>query len=369
MYDDRPTPQLTADVWLRGFADRYLQDYVPSGGSVIRFVSGTDPALALVQSGLQSLAAEGNYHYCLLDANRRTAEDKPPNLHSIERFYAAVTEHVDWLEWAEEQARKVLSELGLDLPDGVDLGDLEAIAEANRTDPKHITNRVEWAMRDERRDRSTTIEYHSATTNLWVDWLLPDKAIPGRRKVLSAWLSGETPPTGGASVLKRYQIYGKIGPANGRHFLASFCEWLRQVGRSGLLVTLDFRAYERSGRRRSPSETALASLRSAHKNGADFDELYRLLELAKSDDGGLGYGKRPYEQMLSLLRRFIDEIDRFRSFALVVLMSPQYFAPNDPHERRYTDYSALSTRIGDEVSDRHRANPDAALVRLGEGQR
>lgn len=71
-------------------------------------------------------------------------------------------------------------------------------------------------------------------------------------------------------------------------------------------------------------------------------------------------------QMLSLLRRFIDEIDRFPSLAIVVLTSSQYFGPEGIGPRRYTDYVALQTRIGDEVRDRNRPNPDAALIRLRE---
>ena len=39
----------------------------------------------------------------------------------------------------------------------------------------------------------------------------------------------------------------------------------------------------------------------------------------------VSYSNNTYVQMLSLLRRFIDEVDRFERFLLVVLTSPSFF--------------------------------------------
>jgi hypothetical protein len=72
--------------------------------------------------------------------------------------------------------------------------------------------------------------------------------------------------------------------------------------------------------------------------------------------------------MLTLLRRFIDEIDTFENFLLLVLTSPNFYKDKtlDPNIKRcYFDYDALQTRIGQEVHDARYANPAASLVYLG----
>jgi hypothetical protein len=67
--------------------------------------------------------------------------------------------------------------------------------------------------------------------------------------------------------------------------------------------------------------------------------------------------------MLSMLRRFIDEIDWFDRFLLVVLTTPEFYHRDSC--RSYFNYDALQTRIGLEVRDARRANPAASLVHLG----
>ena len=76
-------------------------------------------------------------------------------------------------------------------------------------------------------------------------------------------------------------------------------------------------------------------------------------------------------QMLTMLRRFIDEIDTLDNFLLVVLTSPRFYKDksiDDSVRRCYFDYDALQTRIGQEVHDAHRANLAASLVHLGEAK-
>ena len=365
MLDVHPAFSLTTDTWLAGFEGRYLSDFVPSGGSVVRFVSGSDAALERVRTGLQQIAGQRNFHYRFLNADKPTADGRPPQLHRIERFYAAVTENVDWQDWAREQARNVLERLGLHIPPGTSLGDIQAIAEANKADRDYLIQQYKGEARRSVQDRSMTVEFRNAITNLWVDQLLPDTSTPGRSDVLTAWLRGETLPPGGARVLKGCQIYGRISSINARHYLVSFCEWTRRVGRAGVLIVLDFRAYERTGSASNRPNGTLAASKSASEQGAPIEELRRRLQDSGSEAAPLRYSKKPYEQMLSLLRRFIDEVDRFPSLALIVLTSLQY-SGNDDRVRRYTDYVALNTRIGNEVADKNRPNPDAALVRLSE---
>ncbi len=369
MPEDHELKCLTPDEWIGGFEDRYLTEYVASGGSVVRFVSGEPQTLSGVVGGLQRIAAERNYHYRLLDAGARQPTGKPPSYHVIDSFYSAVTDGVDWQGWARDQARRVLDRLGVRVPEGCDLGDIERLAAANGRDRNWLLQRYEREADETVQDRAMTVEFRSAVTNLWVDQLLPDTSTPGRGEVLTAWLSGRSALPGAPRVLRKCQIYGSINPTNARHYLVSFCEWARRTGRPGVLVVLDFRAYEWVGGTRPRSEQILLEIEAAIARGEGTDSIHALMAASRPDAPGVKYSQAAYVQMLSLLRRFIDEIDRFRGLALVVLTSPRYYLPKARDtERRYTDYSALQTRIGEEVRDRQRPNPDAALVHPREAE-
>lgn len=364
MPEDYDVPRLPASEWLSGFDERYLADYVVSGGSVVRFVSGDDAVVNSVRAGLERIARERNYHFRFLDSGVPGPDGKPPQYHTISRLYGAVTEGVDWQGWAREQARRVLDDLGIRVPAGCDLGDIETIAAANGADRDTLIKQYTEQARRRVQDYAMTVEFRNAVTSLWADQLHPDTTTPGLGEVLTAWLSGRTMPPGGSSVLRRCQIYGRIGPTNARHYLVSFCEWTRRVGRSGVLLALDFRGYERVGGARTLAADALAAVKAAIEEGKSVREIEQIVAAMGSESSSVRHSKRAYEQMLSLLRRFIDEIDRFPSLALVVMASPRYFGPEAPRVRTYRDYNALQTRIGDEVRDRRRANPDAALVHL-----
>lgn len=153
--------------------------------------------------------------------------------------------------------------------------------------------------------------------------------------------------------------------------LMSYCRWLPHGGHSGLVVTLDFRPYEfkRVAKGRRQTEL-LRRINEAVANGASSAEIQTLLEADARSERDLYYSDAAYLQMLTLLRRFIDEIDRFERFLLVVLTTPNFYKQRDQDapsvQRSYFDYDALQTRIGQEVYDTRYPNPAAALVRLKE---
>lgn len=356
--------ELTPREWVAGFEERYLADYVPSGGSVVRFVGGDGPALADVRADLQRIAAERNFHYRFLDASAIQPDGKAPRFHWIERLYSAITDGVDWQAWARLQAEQILEQLGVHVPPGGEIGDVEGIAAANGMDRNYLLQQYSREAQRAVQDHAMTVEFRSAVTNLWVDQLMPDTSTPGRSEVLTAWLNGRPAPPGGPRVLKGCQIYGRIASANARHYLVSFCEWTRRTGKAGVAVALDFRAYEWPGGT-AQSAAVLSAIEGAVVRGEGLDAVRALLDASKAEAPSVRYSNGAYMQMLSLLRRFIDEIDRLPALALIVLTSPQFYGPKLlPRERRYVDYNALQTRIGEEVGDRRRANPDAALVHL-----
>ena len=146
--------------------------------------------------------------------------------------------------------------------------------------------------------------------------------------------------------------------------LMSFCEWLAMSRFSGLMVVLDLQPYEHKKQTKSQHDSELRrSITDAVNQGADLDAVKAMLQ-SHDEEPAVCYSDPAYLNMLSLLRRFIDDIDMFNHFVLVVLTSRSFY---DARSRRnYFNYDALQTRIGLEVRDSGRADPFAALVHLGE---
>jgi hypothetical protein len=62
-----------------------------------------------------------------------------------------------------------------------------------------------------------------------------------------------------------------------------------------------------------------------------------------------------------VLRQFIDATDELRGVLLIGVVPPELMTDES---RGLPAYTALQLRVADEVRDRRRANPFAALVRL-----
>lgn len=62
-----------------------------------------------------------------------------------------------------------------------------------------------------------------------------------------------------------------------------------------------------------------------------------------------------------MLRQLIDSTDDLRGVLVLAVVPPELLT--DPN-RGLPSYTALQLRVADEVRDRRRANPFAALVRL-----
>lgn len=363
-------PGLSPEIWLTVLNQEYLADYIRSGGSAVKVVTGTDTVLTAAAAEIRKMAISGNYFYSSLDPACPDPTGKRPDLHRIDRFFFAVTRAVDWKEWAAAQARHYLETHGIYVAEGRTLGDLEAIALDNGRDPQDLLNQYQRELATPQiRDTRLSREFRTAITALGRSLLIPDAVTPTTEEVLLGWFAGRALP-GATSALKKVQIYERIQIANARTLLASFCRWLPQTGHAGLVVTLDFRPYEfkkiSRGRRQ---QEQMQLLRDAIARGATQEELARLAAEDVSVEQAIYYSDPAYMQMLTMIRRFLDEIDRFERFLLVILTTPGFYRDRsqDPSVQRcYFDYDALQTRIGQEVHDARYTNPAAALVHLRE---
>jgi hypothetical protein len=357
-----PIP-VAPDTWLDTVHREYLSEYIKSGGSAVKFISGDSTTLASVPTRLHALAEDEGYFHVHLDAAKTLPDDKKPDLHRIDRFFFAVTESVDWRAKTTEEARKYLDSRGVVVHPGRALRDIDGIAQDNGRTATDLINQFQRELvTGYIKDQGMAIEFRTAISALVRAQLLPDTMTPTTEEVLLNWFAGRTMP-GASAALKKIHIFERITRANARHMLASFCRWLPRAGHSGLVVTLDFRPYEHKKLPRTRRQTdTLQRLREAIAARASWERLDALL----ADDAAepaVSYSDLAFMQMLAQLRRFIDEIDWFERFMLVVLTTPRFYDDSSP--RNYWAYDALQSRIGLEVHDVQRANPAAALVHLG----
>lgn len=353
---------VSPDEWGTVLSWEYLAEYVRTGGSAVKVISGSEEQLSAARDRVLTEAGTGGYFTAALDPSAPDEGGKKRDLHRIDKFFFAVTEGVDWKEWSAQQARRYLADHGIHA-EGRELADLDGIAADNGRDPLDLVNQYQREFATPMlRDPAMTPEFRTAIKELGLAQLVSASVSPTTEEVLLAWFRGRTLP-GAATALKKIRIYERINQTNARHMLSSFCNWLPKVGYSGLVVTLDFRPYEH--KKVSKSQRAAEfnrRLKDAIAGGASQDELAALV--AEGDrEPAVAYSDASYMQMLTLIRRFIDEIDWFERFLLIIQTSPQFY--DALSRRNYFNYDALQTRIGLEVHDLQKPNPAAALVHLG----
>lgn len=356
-------PKISLKTWLAAMDNEYFDEYLRSGGSTVKFISGDDSTLSAVNLLIKNQTQKNGYHYAFLNPAQFDSSGKRPELHRIEKLFFQVTCDVDWKNWAAQIAREYLERQGLYIRPGRALNDIDGIAQDNNRDAADLIKSFQTGFATPLiRDHTLSLDFRTALTALSRAQILPETMTPTTEEVLISLLQGRR-IGGDLSALKKIQIYSRIDRTNARHMLTSFCRWLPRTGRSGLVVVLDFRPYQaRKTTKAQQDKDTLRRIREAYERGADIQEINSILE-EKNSDSILLYTEQAYLQMLQMLRMFIDDTEVFQSFCFVALTSPSFYIKTND-SRNFYDYDALQTRIGLEVRDIQKANPSAALVHL-----
>ena len=142
------------------------------------------------------------------------------------------------------------------------------------------------------------------------------------------WLTGDLRRI---SALRSSLVFARITRANAHHLLVGLPRLLVRGGYSGLVIDLD-----------------ISRLAVERRPPAELQDGYYYTKAAVLD----GY---------EVLRQLVDATDELTSTLVVVSAGPDFVADE---VRGLVAYTALQLRLADEVRDRHRVNPFAALVRL-----
>ncbi len=309
-----------------GYADfvakEYLGDYLRSGGAAVRFVvAGSDEVARRWHGCLAAAASAEGYLYVGVDA----AESR---VHLIDQVYAAVARQVDWTDLARRQVRAAWESIGLP-PASPDELAVAIVAQFHEVD-------VPEAARSMRRQLESTLlrdptlarEFRLAVLRLCQHELGTGDVLRTERDAVLAWLRVEPVAL---RALRSASLYGRVARHNARSVLVSLAAWRARVGGTGLVLDLDLTRLAVS--RRPPPEQ-----RAGHY-----------------------YSKAAVLDAYEVLRQLVDATDELRCALVAVSVPPELVTDE---QRGLPAYSALQLRVVDEIRDRRRPNPFAALVRL-----
>lgn len=313
---------LTVEAYADFVAKEYLGDYVREGGAAVRFVvTGSDEAAVRWHRNLAASAADEDYLYVGVDA-------ADVRVHLVDQLYAAVARGLDWADLARRQVHAAWDEAGLPAPSPGDVS-VAAVAGHHDVDPREAARTIRRHLEGTiLRDPSLAREFRLAVLRLCQAELGTGDVVPAERDAVLAWLRVEPVAL---RDLRSASLFGRIGRHSARSMLVSLAVWRSRVAGTGVVLDLD-----------------LARLAVSRRPPVD-------------ERTGFYYSKAAALDAYEVLRQLVDATDSLRGVLVAVALPPQLVSDDG---RGLPAYSALQLRVVDEVRDRRRANPFAALIRL-----
>jgi hypothetical protein len=318
---------VAGDEWIATIETEYLRDFIRAGGASVKFAVAPTRALRLqIEETLARVGMAAGYQVVVVDS-------AATKIHMIDQFFFAVARQIDWDALAEEIMRRLLIAEGFAMPAASEAFDYRTIAERNDYLEGELRRDVRILLTTHLyRDVKMVHAFRIAMMRLCQARLEPTEIARSEASAVKQWLRGELKLI---STLRPALIFQRIARHNARDMFLSLAHMLRLAGAAGLVVSLNI------GRYLSDRRTGVG-----HGEGALFHTTTATLDA--------------YE----VLRQFIDATDDLEGCLIVVLAPPEFL--EDP-KRGLDRYDPLRLRIWDEVHDRRRANPLAALVRLADG--
>src|SRR6266545_539184 len=305
---------LGVDEYLEFLRKEYLADFVRRGGASVKVaVVGGDRVAERFHTGLAAAATAEGYLFAAVDA-------ASVRVHLIDQLFFAVARQVDWHALAASAVRAAYDAAAFPVPDAavpdaavLDAGAVGSGAPASTGGLAVTTVATSYDVNPRELYRSVRRQLEQAL--LAGAGLAHEFRLAMLRLCQAELGAGDVDAAERDAVLGWLQgervplpalrsalIYSRIGRHNARPLLASLARWLPTVGASGLVIGL-----------------ALARLAVARRPPVEERE-------------GVYYSKPA-----------VLDTDEVRGLPA---------------------YSALQLRVADEVRDRRRTNPYAALVRL-----
>lgn len=321
------------EQYLDFVAEEYLRTYIAHGGTAVRLVVAGDGDVAKrFASGLadrckpvtpaDATSPVGFVHLTVDAATTR--------VHMMDQLFHAVARQVDWMSLAGTVLTDAYRQAGFPVAGPGDAAlDVSAVASAHQVDTAELYRSVRRALEGAvLADTNLAHEFRVAMYRLCQSLMAYGDVNDADRAAVLGWLYGEKVPI---AQLRSVLLHTRIARHNARPMLMSLTRWVRRAGLAGVVLVLDLERL--AVVRRPPAE----------------------------ERDGIYYSKAATLDAYELLRQLIDATDELVGLFVAVLMPPELVTDET---RGLPAYSALHLRVADEVRDRNRANPYAALIRL-----
>ena len=312
---------IPATEWTEFLEVEYLSEYIPQGGSAVKFAVCNHEVADYLSQSLRVAGAQRNCATVVLRAEDFRA-------HMPQDVYYQIAAQIDWRRLVRARILRLAADAGLST-EGVETagnGNLyESLAKKNRITREEVVQRVQEQISTQIfRRRRMTRDFRVAMIAL----CRAENATDGRpyhADPVLDWLTGREKR---ASAVRPFFIYGTIDRTTARGMLESTLHWLRDCGLAGLIGILDNR---------------------------------RVLITSNPKDGLKYYTRMMVFDHYEVLRELIDDVDRLPGLLLVVTTSAEFVQAG---KRSYREYQALWMRIMNDVRDEQKQNRAAALVNV-----
>jgi hypothetical protein len=293
----------------------YLAEFVPAGGSTVKFIVGSPEATRLFWTDLSSLSQRFLLGSAV--ASNTTA------LHPLHNAFFQIAKRLDWRALAMAFLRDILLASEWTLESRTDLS-IENLAKWNGLIPVQVEDRVEKLLSKFLYAKpGLTPEFrHCFSALVWGVLLPEDYSRNFASDIAQSWLAGDIRAI---HQCKPLHIYRRITANNARGILMSMCRIAKDAGFDGTVLLFDFSNYFGvlpNGRRYRPTQ---------------------VMDL--------------YETM----RQFIDAVDSLDS-TLLCFAGTEDFVGESPLSFR--SYEALRLRLTNETFALDYPNVLAPLVEL-----
>ena len=311
---------LTVSDYADFLREHYLEAYLPAGGAAVKVaVAGTPEAAARLQ---RAVGAGADATGCLFVGT--SARDV--RVDQVDQLFFAVTRALDWDAVSAAVVRAAYDVAGAPALEGLTVAE---VAASYDLDSRELYRSVRRCLEDVLlRNPLLSRELGRAVFRLAQSRLGSSDVDRAECDAVLGWLRGEKVSV---VALRPALISARIGRHNARHLLMSLSGLLLQAGYGGLVLCLD-----------------LARLAEARRPPVEQRD-------------GRYYSKAAVLVAFEVLRQLIDSTDELRGVLVLAVVPPELVTDE---KRGLPSYAALQLRVADEVRDRRRPNPFAALVRL-----
>ena len=305
--------------WLDFIDSEYLSTFIKDGGASVKFAVTPDERKAELYSALKARCQELDYIFVELEA-------ATSRVHMPQDIFFALAKQIDWRRLARRMVLRMAEEKGFSV-EGVAFTDdtdniFNVLGNVNQIEARLVLQEIRpEVVRRIYRNPKMARDFKVAMTHLCTNMGTGESI-----QQLVEWLTGENTRI---SNVRPFSIRTSINRTTARHYIESVLYWVRHVGYAGTVILLE----------------------------------NSRVTLAKNPRDGMRYYSRPMTiDHYELLREFIDDVDRLAATLMMVVTNDDFI--DEQSARGWGIYSALKTRIMDDVRDRNLVNPIAALVRL-----